>query len=299
MTQISVSSFSLRQELGPIRVSLRGADGKPFQFVWDQPQTMTLLEFPGQVRERLGLDSVEICQFHLPERTPAYIAQLRAALRDAGVTMPSMPIDVGNISDANDAHRAEDLAEIEGWFATAAELGARYVRVNASAPFPGASLAPIATTIESFGRLAESARALGLQLLVENHGGITADPEVIVQIVEAVGPGLRVLVDIGNFEPIFQVQQAIMQGAEPPEVDPTPLYAAVARIAPYAGLLHAKTHAFAPDGSERHMDVVRALRIVLDTGYQGPISLEYEGVDGDPWEGTRRTLALVRQALGA
>jgi sugar phosphate isomerase/epimerase len=298
MTQISVSSFSLHQALGPIRVAMRGPDGKPAEFLWDQPQLMTLLEFPGQVRERLGLDAVEICQFHLPERTPAYIGQLKAALSAAGVTMPSMPIDVGNISDANDAYRAEDLAAIEGWFAVAADLGARYVRVNASTPIPGATLAPLSTTIESYGRLAKSAAKLGLQLLIENHGGITADPEVIVQIVEGVGPELKVLVDIGNFHPIFLVQQALMQGQEPPEIDPAPVYEAIARIAPYAGLVHAKTHGFLPDGRERYMDVVRALQIVRDAGYNGLIALEYEGVEGDPWEGTRKTLALVRQALG-
>jgi len=33
---------------------------------------MSLLEFLLLVQEKLGLDAVEICQFHLPERTPEY-----------------------------------------------------------------------------------------------------------------------------------------------------------------------------------------------------------------------------------
>ncbi len=41
-------------------------------------------------------------------------------------------------------------------------------------------------TLVSFKRLARTAQSLGFQLLVENHGGITADPEVIVQIAEGV-----------------------------------------------------------------------------------------------------------------
>lgn len=296
--QVAVSSYSVRQLLGPIRVSMRGPDGKKAVFNWDQPQSMTLLEFPAQVREHLGIDSVEICQFHLPERTPAYLDQLRAALGDAGVQLVNMPIDVGNISDANAAYREEDLAEIEEWMQAAAQLGAKMVRVNASAPMSGAEHAALDVTIESYRRLARTAQSLGLQLLIENHGGITADPQVIVSIVEGVGGGLKTLVDIGNFEPLMSMQMAIMQGQEPPVVDAEPVYSSIAKIAPYAGLVHAKTHEFDADGRPLRLDVVRALRVVRDTGYTGPISLEYEGNNGDPWENTRRTLGLVEEAFG-
>jgi sugar phosphate isomerase/epimerase len=216
------------------------------------------------------------------------------------VRLVNMPIDVGNISDANPSYRDEDLAEIEEWMRVAAALGAGMVRVNASAPMSGGQLAPLEVTIDSFRRLARSAQSLGLQLLIENHGGITADPEVIVAIVEAVGPAnLKTLVDIGNFEPLLSLQMARMQGREPPEVDPTPVYGSIARIAPYAGLVHAKTHEFDQQGRPRPLDVVRALRVVRDANYTGPISLEYEGSQGDPWENTRRTRALVEEAFAS
>ncbi len=297
--QLCVSSYSLRQHLGPIRVISRGADGQKAPFIWEQPQTMSLLEFPLQVRDKLGINAVEICQFHIPERTPDYLGQLKRALDDTGVRLINIPIDVGNISDANPAYRAEDLAEIEQWMRVAADLGAAMVRVNASAPMAGGQLAPIEVTIESYQRLARVAASLGLQLLIENHGGITADPAVIVAIVEAVGPDqLKTLVDIGNFEPLLSMQMAIMQGHEPPEVDATPVYGALAQIAPYAGLVHAKTHDFDAHGQPRYLDVVRALRVVRDAGYAGTISIEYEGNNGDAWENTRRTRELVEQAFG-
>lgn len=85
--EIAVSSYSVRQFLGPIRMSFRGPDGQKQPFVWEQPQTMTLLEFPCAVKEHLGLGSVEICQFHLPERTTAYVAELKHALSSAGVQL--------------------------------------------------------------------------------------------------------------------------------------------------------------------------------------------------------------------
>jgi sugar phosphate isomerase/epimerase len=259
---------------------------------------MTLLEFPRVVRERLELNAVEICQFHLPEHGPEYIAALKQALHDADVQLLNMPIDVGNISAANPAHRAEDLADIEGWMQVAAELGAQMVRVNASMPLAPEPPAPLEVTIDAYRRLARVARELGLDLLVENHGGITTDPEAVLALVERVGQDdLKVLLDIGNFEPLLSLQRALMQGHEAPSVDVTPVYGAIARLAPYAHLVHAKTHGFDAAGRPLWLDVARALRVVHDAGYAGPISLEYEGSDGDPWENTRRTLALVEEVF--
>ena len=294
--QLAVSSYSLRQLLGPVRMSMRGPDGRKQAVTWgDQPATLSLLELPAQVRERLGLDAVEICQFHIPENTDAYLGQLKRALDGAGVSVVNMPIDVGDISDPNQAHREEDLAEIESWMRAAAALGSRNVRVNASSPMSQA-VAPLETTIASYRRLAATARSLGIGLLIENHGGITRDPEVIVRLVESVD-GLRTLVDIYNFEPLMSAGLARFRGEPVPDPDPEPVYRQIARIAPYAGLVHAKTHEFDAEGRPLGLDVQRALTIVRDTGYAGPISIEYEGSKGDPWENTLRTRRIVEQVF--
>ncbi len=299
--QICVSSYSLRRLLGPVSIELRGPDGKKSSFVWGEAtaDTIDLLDLPALIKERLGLDAIEICQFHVPERAPAYLDRLKRALADARVGLVDMPIDVGNISDVNPDYREEDLAAIEAWMKVAAGLGSRMVRVNASNPM-NPEHAPLETTIESYQRLADVAESLGMQLLIENHGGITTDPEVIARVVEGVGPGrLKTLVDIGNFEPLMSTNLAKFMGKEPPATtDLSPLYAGIARIAPYAGLVHAKTHDFDEQGRPLDLDVVQALRIVRDTGYTGPISIEYEGNEGDPWENTRRTKTLVEEAFG-
>jgi sugar phosphate isomerase/epimerase len=298
MQQIAVSSWSLRQCLGPVHMNVRGPDGQKSPFTLDLPQTMTLLEFPRAARERFGLSAVEICQFQIPEHTPDYVAALKRALQEAEVELLNVPIDAGNISDPNPAHREEDLREIEGWMRVAADLGARMVRVNASGGMPGTPHAPLEVTLESLRRLGHTANELGLKLLTENHGGITSDPEVVVQIIEAArSAGVGLLLDIGNFEPLLSVTMATFLGQQPPaEVDVTPIYAAVARLAPYAALVHAKTLGFDADGKPIYLDVTRALRAVRDAGYHGPISLEYEGNEGDPWENTARTRALVEQS---
>jgi sugar phosphate isomerase/epimerase len=294
-----VSSFSLRRLLGPIRITRRGPDGTKQAVAWgDQPATITLLELPGQVRERLGLDAVEICQFHVPERTTAYLDDLKGQLDDAGVSVVNMPIDVGNISDPNERHREEDLAEIEDWIRAAAHLGSGMVRVNASG-FGAEALAPLDVTIASYRRLADTAASLGLQLLIENHGGITDDFDTIIRIVEAVDPDrMKTLIDVGNHPAIAPAARAMFQGKEPPEIDPTALYADLPKLVPYAGLVHAKTLGFNDDGRPKVFDAGRALRVVRDAGFRGPISLESEGGGDDPWGDVRRTRRLVDDAFG-
>jgi sugar phosphate isomerase/epimerase len=296
--QLCVSSFSLRRLLGPVRMTRRGPDGTKQAFTWgDEPGTMTLLALPGQVRERLGLDAVEICQFHVPERTDAYLDDLKGALDAAGVSVVNMPIDVGNISDPNERHREEDLAEIEEWMRAAARVGSSMVRVNASA-FGAGELAPLEVTIASYRRLGDTAKALGMQLLIENHGGVTDDFDTIVRIVEEVGlDRIKTLIDVGNHPAIAPAGDALLRGKEPPPVDPTPLYADLPKLVPYAGLLHAKTWRFHPDGRPTIFDVGRALRVVREAGYAGPISLENEGGGDDAWGDVRRTRRLVDEAF--
>jgi hypothetical protein len=91
---------------------------------------------------------------------------------------------------------------------------------------------------------------------------------------------------------------ARMQGREVPAVNPEPVYRLITRIAPFAAIVHAKTHEFDESGRPNWLDVVRALRIIRDSGVTDPISLEYEGTVGDPWTNTARTKTLVEEAFG-
>lgn len=293
-SRLAVSTWSLHEHLGPRLLTRRDADGVKRPYELPHPRTMSLLDFVRQVRPRVDLDQVEICAFHVPSREPAYLDQLKSALDEQRLTVLSMPIDAGNISVADPAWREDDLAEIEGWIDLAADLGARYVRANASSYVAQEPLAPLDVTIASYRRLCDHAGARGLTMTIENHGGLTADPETIVRIVEGVGPDrLKVCLDTANFAPVAG-QQA--RRTPPDGIDPEPLYAGLARIAPFAGIVHAKTLWFDSDGNHLVYDAGRTLRIVRDAGFTGPISIEYGG-GVDAWARTRRTRELVEEVF--
>jgi len=296
--RICVSTYCFRDLTGPVKLAFRGPDGKPTSFTMgDKPAEIDLLDLPSMIRARLGVDALEIVQFQIPDRTPAYVEKLRGAIEDAGLAVLNVAIDVGNISDVNPEYRDEDLGQIEEWLAVAAKLGSKAVRVNASFPMAQA-LAPLEVTISSYRRLAERASGLGMLLLVENHGGISSNPETVVRILESVGlDRMKLLLDIGNWEPLVSRAMARFQGQSvPAELDLEPLYAAIGRTAPYAGFVHAKTHDLDERGLDPELDVARAIRIVKASGYAGPLSIEYEGTKGDPWEATARVKAMIEEA---
>jgi sugar phosphate isomerase/epimerase len=292
--RLAVSTWSLHEQLGPRRLTRRDADGVKRPYEIPHPQRISLLDFLAQVRPRLDLDQVELCAFHLPSREPAYLEQLEAALREHRLSVLSMPIDAGNLSVADPVWREDDLREIESWLDLAARLGARYVRANASSYVAQEPLAPLDVTIGSYRRLADRANGHGMTMTIENHGGLTADPDTIVRIVEGVGPDrLKVCLDTANFAPVMGHQ---MSPTPPSGVDPEPLYQGLARIAPYAGIVHAKTVWFDRDGNHLVYDPQRTLRIVRDAGFDGPLSIEYGG-GVDEWNGALRTRRIVEEVF--
>ena len=293
--EIAVSSFSLRQQLGPIRLGYRDADGHDAEFVLPMPQVIELEQFPALVRERCGVDLIEICQIQFAD-ADARVDAVRAALDAAGVGLLTVPIDVGNLADLSAQARRESEAAIVAWFDISSRLGSRYVRINAGSPFqPEIELAYV---IDSMDRLADCAAERGLGLLVENHGGPSSDPDVLLELLDAVGTDrLGLLLDTGNFEPLITYASAAFTGQQATEeFDFAPVYERVERLAPYASVVHAKAHEFRGD-AHHPVDLERALRVVAATGFAGPITVEYEGNEGDPWQQTARTVELVRQVF--
>jgi hypothetical protein len=294
-SRLALSTWSLHEQLGPRRLTKRDDKGVKQPHQIPHPQTMTLLEFLAQVRPKVDVDQVELCAFHVPSREPGYVAELKDALKRNELSVISMPIDAGNISVENPGWREDDLAEIEEWMDFAADLGAKYVRSNASSYVArDEPLAPLDVTIDSYRRLADRAAARGMQMTIENHGGLTTDPEVIVRIVEAVGPAkLKVCLDTGGFPPV-----AGRQGSpEPPtDLDPEPLYKDLARIAPYTGIVHAKTVWFDAAGRHLAFDAHHTLRIARDAGFAGPVSIEYGG-GVDEWTNALRTKRIIEEVF--
>lgn len=243
--------------------SLRGHIGKDFPF----------REFPRVALERFGIRAVELCQMHFPPPDSGRLDQLLKVVGETGSTIVNIPVDVGNISQPDERKRAHDVAQIKSWVDVARYVGAPSIRVNT-----GRQDGPVdlSITLGSYNQIADYAETKGVRIGLENHGGISADPRNVVKLVEGVGRHrFGTLPDFGNFAPEVR-------------------YEGLEMIVPYALVVHAKTYDLDAAGNVPEFDFPRCMRILRDVGYDGYLSIEFEG-DGDQYLGVQKAIELIRR----
>ena len=141
------------------------------------------------------------------------------------------------------------------WVDIAAVLGCHAIRCNArgGGDTPAEDPDAVERAAEAFAALIEYAKESQINVLIENHGGLSSDPNWLPQLMEKVGsPHFGILPDFGNYHPIGQ----------------TDVYEAVRLAMPYAKGVSVKA-AWQPDGSHPQYDLEKLLKIAKAAGYSG------------------------------
>jgi sugar phosphate isomerase/epimerase len=206
-----------------------------------------------------GIGGFEMVNTFFPSPQYAYLKQLRQRADDRGVRLLLIMCDgEGSMAGPERDKRLLAAKNHHKWVDIAAVLGCHAIRCNTGAQ-PGDADA-LDRCVESFGALVEYADANGIDVLLENHWGLSSDPAWLMALVERVGHDrFGTLPDFGNF---------------PDEVD---RYDAVRRMMPKAKAVSAKCYDFDDAGNETKVDFDRMMGIVLDAGYRGWVGIEYEG----------------------
>jgi sugar phosphate isomerase/epimerase len=268
--QIGIVSWSFKNHF---RVAARGR--APATAV-PEDKKFEMLEFPRLMKERFGLTMLDLVNTHLSSTEPAYLDKLNRALADAGSRVWNIKVDARtNVSDPDPAERKRSVDENLRWIDIAARLGSPCMRVN-SGVFPQGK-GDIRDTIDSYKRLAEYGKKRGVKIIVENHGGVTANPDAILQIIQAVKENIATGPDTHNFS-----EEVMFSGLQ--------------KIFPYAATCDVKTLDIGP-GGEHPYDLRRCLRIAVDAGYKGPWMIEFTGRTQDPFEGVLRSRDLILKYL--
>ena len=99
MVRIALSSASvhLSEALGRQRFEMT-PDGKSVAKVaGDESPSLTLLEMPAELTAH-GVNTLDLCIQHIPSIDPSYLAELRAALKEANIELFQLLIDLGDVS---------------------------------------------------------------------------------------------------------------------------------------------------------------------------------------------------------
>ena len=309
MNTLSVSSYSVREQLGPVVFDFVDPQGNDVHIDLPYPKLLSLPEFPARARDAFGVDAVETVAFQFAGLDDPEIDVFAAALALSGVRLVNTCIDAGDLLEPDNGKRAADIALIKQWIGRFAAMGSEFVRVNPGSPFsPHHGDTPPAHLADALGEIGAFAREHGSRLLVENHGGRSSDPAWMLQLLEAAGrDACGLLLDLGNFDVVTAPLMPVLLGgaagqqADPAEIlagtDLTPVYESIESLARQAELVSLKAHYVSDDGAVGPVDLQHALRILAAHGYAGPLSVEYEGSGGDPWAKSARVLDLARSAL--
>ncbi|MFO1052385.1 MAG: sugar phosphate isomerase/epimerase family protein [Planctomycetota bacterium] len=250
---------------------------------------LTNLDFPRVARE-LGFEGCEyVNQFFKDKGTDArYLAELARICDGEGVRSLLIMCDgEGALGDPDDARRRTAVQNHHRWVDAGRRLGCHSIRVNAESSGTWDEQQKLAA--DGLRALTDYAAPLGLNVIVENHGGLSSNGKWLSGVMRMVGhPRCGTLPDFGNFHVGKDEDYDRYQG--------------VAEMMPFAKAVSAKSYAFGPDGNETTIDFLRMLRVVVDAGYHGHVGVEFEGNGLSERDGilaTKRLLERVRDELSA
>lgn len=234
---------------------------------------LALLDLPARIAQR-GIYALEICHFHLPSTTPAYLADLRQACQAAGVEAYSILIDTGDITAPDPQQRAVDLQTIRSWIDIAAELSAGRVRVVAGMQPPTPEV--IQRSVENLRELVGYAEQRGVKVITENWHATSLDPQALLAILDQCEGTVGLCADIGN--------------AEGPEK-----YATLAQLLPHASSIHFKAR-YTPTAEIEATDFARCLELILATDFQGIVTVIYGETDRE-WAAVEQLVEALQPLI--
>ncbi|MFN8857954.1 MAG: sugar phosphate isomerase/epimerase family protein, partial [Planctomycetaceae bacterium] len=246
------------------------------------------LDFAKTAKEQFGIHAVEFVNqfFKDKAKNAEYLADLKKRAGDLGVKLLLIMIDgEGALGDASLAKRNQAVENHFKWVEAAKALGCHSIRVNAASA--GSYEDQVHRAADGLRALTEFAAPHEINVIVENHGGLSSNGEWLASVIKKVDhKRCGTLPDFGNFN--------LGDGKQYDR------YRGVTELMPFAKAVSAKSHDFNEAGDEIHTDYRKMMKIVLDHGYHGYVGIEYEGGKIGEAEGilaTRKLLEKVRTEL--
>jgi len=202
------------------------------------------LDLPRLAREQFNITGLEFVNQFFENPMMSYLNQLKKNGDSYGVRFVLIMIDgEGDMSAVDKKERAQAAIAHRKWVDIAHYLGCHSIRCNMGGPRQNwkQDTDLVSRAAESFHNLLGYAQQSDLNIIVENHGGASSDPDVVVKLVKAVdNPNFGTLPDFGNFNPGDDNAKGISVKA-----------------------------AWAADGTHPGWDLEKIIRICQESGYHG------------------------------
>jgi sugar phosphate isomerase/epimerase len=269
---------------------------------------MTQLDVVPKAAE-MGFTDIEFSAFVLPEgETPlSFAPKVRKACDEAGLSVTNYTIHADFLAGSG-GDLAAEIERTKTEVLVAEILGAPGMRHDATSGYPLDHVGPrgfdnaLPRLIEGCRGVTAFAKEKGIKTMVENHGYFCQDSERVEKLINGVAdPNFGALLDMGNFICVDE--------------DPAK---AVGRMAPYAIHAHAKDFHLRSGclpnpgrgwnqsrggnywrGSivgQGDVPLLQCLRTLKKIGYDGFLSIEFEGME-DPILGVEISLENLKRLV--
>jgi len=255
------------------------------------------LDFAKISKENFGIDAIEYVNSFFFEKAEdkSYLREMKNRADDYGVkSLLIMCDNEGSLGDPDNQKRQKAVENHYKWHEAAKYLGCHSIRVNAylteslhglevgDYTKTGSYENQVSLAADGLRKLTEFGANLGINTIVENHGGLSSDGAWLASVMKAVDhPMCGTLPDFGNFR---------IEGDRWYD-----RYKGVKELMPFAKAVSAKSHDFDSNGNETQTDFFRMMDIVLDAGYSGYVGIEYEGSGMDEMSGIKATKDLLER----
>jgi sugar phosphate isomerase/epimerase len=225
---------------------------------------------------RLRLDGVDLEARQFASTEPAYVEGLRQRAFKNGLAISYLGVrsDFGRVGP----QLREEVARVKEWIEVAAFMRVPLVRVVGATIPNGETEASVWPRLgDSFREITEHGRrnAVRIGLHNHNHGAVPATGEQVLRLLDEIDdPYMQHILDTGQFRgsPGASGQQRAERIAS------EELYAHIEATITRASVVRTKFYRNA-DGRERWLDYGRIFEIIRASGFNGPLSIVYEGHD--------------------
>lgn len=201
----------------------------------------------------------------------------------------------GELADPDPEKLKEAIENHKYWMDAAAHIGAHSVRANLFGELDPEKWHKL--SVASLKELGMYGKEVGVNIIIENHGGWSSDAQKLVAVMKEVNlETVGTLPDFGNF--CVKREGGERWGA--PCIEEYDAYKGTQELMEFAVGASAKSYNFNENGDETKLDYQQLMQIVNDfktDRFKGYVGTEYEGPLEDPKEGVRLTKALVEKSI--
>lgn len=242
------------------------------------------VDFAKIARGKFDIEAIEyVNQFYFDSLDDKLVKALRERADGEGVISNLIMVDrEGDLGAPDKDVRQQAVENHYRWADAAHVLGCQSIRVNARSS--GSWDEQMKLAADGLRSLADHCEKLGLDVLVENHGGLSSNAQWLMGVMKLAGhEGVGTLPDFGNFLIDKETGESYDR------------YLGTEELMPFAKAVSAKTHDFDKEGNETTIDYLRMMAIVVNAGYSDWVGIEYEGKTLPEEEGILKTMQLLER----